>query len=176
MMLSPRPPTCTRAPSSWPESRPCLPGHRHAIPSQGWGRGLPILSRDSLSCRLRAEGVVLQDPQLLWPDADPRSCLQPPPHRPDPRPRTWLGADVTFTPCSDCPPHPTSHARRHVFPCPHWTPIWHPGQHIMVLGNGRWEGQGECLWAGDSPEALRRQQDLSWEGLGQDGGPLCSFS
>lgn len=46
----------------------------------------------------------------------------------------------------------------------------------MVLGNGRWEGQGECPWAGNSPEALRRQQDLSWEGLGQDGGPLCSFS
>lgn len=104
MMLSPRPPTCTRAPSSWPESRPCLPGHCHAVPSQGWGRGLPILSRDSLSCRLRAEGVILQDPQLLWPDADPRSCLRPPPHRPDPKPRAQT---------SPLRPARTAHPTRH---------------------------------------------------------------
>lgn len=159
--MSPVSPQFSLLPMAWlwsflPPGQDHLPAQEPLPHGQKVGPASPgtvmlMLSRASLSPRDWYLGI----PQLLRPDASHRSCLRPPPHGPDPRPGTRLGADFTFALCSDCPPHPTSHARWDVFPCPQWTRIWHPGPHIMVLSNGRWEEGGGAYMGWEQSGFLR---------------------
>lgn len=66
MLLSPswpRPPACTRAPSSLPESRPCLPGHHHAEAGHLWG--VPPRSEPLCHPGSGQRGCYLRIPQLI---------------------------------------------------------------------------------------------------------------